>query len=97
MLLLRKLWKHTRTGLISLCLMTCLTLSACNTAPVIKGPPSSLYSQAGEESIAAPPRGSTNADLVAYVRKLKEALRAAYDDRKAIRAWAAGAGIKPDE
>ena len=84
------------SGLVSVCLMMSLTLSGCSTPPVIKGPPSILYDESHEEAIAAPPRGSTNADLVAYVRKLKEALAASYADRKAIRAWAAGAGIKQE-
>jgi hypothetical protein len=51
-------------------------------------PPAAFYDEAHQEAIPAPPRGSTNADLVAYVRKLKDALGAAYADRRAIRLWA---------
>lgn len=75
--------------------MMSLTLSGCSTTKLV-GPPAVLYSEAGEEVIPAPQRGSTNADLVAYVRKLKDALAASYADRKAIRAWAAGAGLKQE-
>lgn len=69
-------------------------LSACNHIPVKNvpvGPPTVLYSTQGETWPTAPPRGSTNADIVSYVHALKDRLGAAYADREAIRVWAKGA------
>lgn len=71
--------------------MLSLMLSGCSTVVVQKvpvGPPAELYTESTEKAPAAPPRGSTNEALVRYVLSLKDALRAAYDDRAAIRVWA---------
>lgn len=70
------------------------TLSACSTVVVREvpvGPPVALYSESTETYPAALQRGATNADVVSYVNALKDRLRAAYDDRAAIRVWAEGA------
>ena len=66
-------------------------LSGCSSVPIKNvpvGPPAALYAQSAETWPAAPPRGSTNADVVSYVHALKDRLAAAYADREAIRVWA---------
>ena len=82
---------RTLCGRLSVSLTMLWMLSACSTIVVKEvpvGPPVALYSMEGQTPPETLQRGASNADLVRYAQHLKDRLRAAYDDREAIRLWA---------